>query len=158
AVIQAGGTVVVMDKFDAETALSLIEHHRVTHSLWVPTMFVRMLKLDAERRSRFDVSSLRCAIHAAAPCPIEVKRRMIDWWGPVIEEFYSSTEMAGYAKITSSEWLARPGSVGRSQGLPFHICDETGDELPAGEAGIVYAEMASTIRFTYHRDEGKTLG
>ncbi len=95
-----------------------------------------------EVRERYDVSSMRCAIHAAAPCPVEVKQRMIDWWGPVIEEYYSSTEAAGYTKITSAEWLERPGSVGRSAGLPFHVCDEDGRELPPGEPGLIYAEMA----------------
>lgn len=158
AVIQAGGTVVVMDKFDAEPALKLIGRHCVTHSMWVPTMFVRMLKLDPEVRARHDLSSLRCAIHAAAPCPVEVKRQMIAWWGPVIEEFYSSTEMAGYARITSREWLDRPGSVGRSQGKPFHICDEEGHELPPGESGLIYGEMQTGVRFTYHKDEEKTVG
>lgn len=158
AVIQAGGTVVVMDKFDAEPALELIQRHRVTHSMWVPTMFVRMLKLDPAVRARYDLSSLRCAIHAAAPCPVEVKHQMIAWWGPVIEEFYSSTEMAGYARITSKEWLERPGSIGRSQGRPFHICDEEGRELLPGESGTIYSEMPSAIAFTYHKDEGKTVG
>lgn len=158
AVIQAGGTVIVMDKFDAEPALALIERYGVTHSLWVPTMFIRMLKLDPEVRSRHDLSSHRCAIHAAAPCPVEVKRQMIAWWGPIIEEFYSSTEMAGNARITSEEWLDRPGSVGRSQGLPFHICDEHGRELPPGEPGIIYGEAPTGASFTYHKDEGKTVG
>jgi len=158
AVLQAGGTVVVMDKFDAALALDLIERHRVTHSLLVPTMFVRMLKLDPDARARYDLSSLRCAIHAAAPCPIEVKRQMIAWWGPVIEEFYSSTEMAGFSRITSQEWLEHPGSVGRSQGQPFHICDEDGRELPPDEAGLIYGEMQTGVRFTYHKDEGKTVG
>lgn len=157
AVIQAGGTVIVMDKFDAEAALGLIEQHRVTHSLWVPTMFIRMLKLDPEVRARHDLSSHRCAIHAAAPCPVEAKRQMIEWWGPIIEEFYSSTEMVGYSRITSSEWLERPGSVGRSQGRPFHICDEEGRELPPGEAGLVYGEV-QTVAFSYHKDSGKTVG
>ncbi|MCB2078342.1 MAG: AMP-binding protein, partial [Novosphingobium sp.] len=158
AVIQSGGTVVLMDRFDAETALRLIQDYRVTHSLWVPTMFVRMLKLDPEVRARYDVSSLKCAIHAAAPCPEDVKRRMIEWWGPVIEEFYSSTEMAGFAKIGSTEWLEHPGSVGKSTGLPFHICDENGNEQQPGEPGTIYGEMASNIAFEYHKDEGKTSG
>jgi long-chain acyl-CoA synthetase len=104
------------------------------------------------------VSSMRCAIHAAAPCPVEVKRQMIEWWGPVIEEFYSSTELAGHAKISSTEWLDHPGSVGRSTGLPFHICDEDGRELPPGEPGLIYAELAQTALYAYHKDEGKTLG
>ena len=155
-VTQAGGTVVMMDKFDAETALALIERYGVTHSMWVPTMFVRMLKLDPDLRARFDLSSHRCAIHAAAPCPVEVKRQMIEWWGPIVEEFYSSTEMAGFAKVNSAEWLAHPGTVGRSQGRPFHICDDAGNELPVGEAGTVYGEVEIQQPFTYHKDEGKT--
>ncbi len=157
-VTQAGGTVVMMDKFDAEAALALIERHQVTHSLWVPTMFVRMLKLDPEIRALYDLSSHRCAIHAAAPCPVEVKRQMIDWWGPIVEEFYSSTEMAGFAKIDSREWLDHPGSVGRSQGRPFHICDDSGAELPAGQPGTIYGEAQTGTRFTYHKDDGKTVG
>jgi fatty-acyl-CoA synthase len=156
AVIQAGGTVVMMDRFDAEPALSLIETHRVTHSMWVPTMFVRMLKLDLQVRARYDLSSLVNAIHAAAPCPVEVKRQMIAWWGPVLEEFYSSTETAGFAKIGSAEWLAHPGSVGRSQGKPFHICDEEGHELPPGEPGLIYGEAPIGGPVSYHKDEGKT--
>jgi fatty-acyl-CoA synthase len=156
ATIQAGGTVVMMDRFDAEAALALIERYRVTHSQWVPTMFVRMLKLPDEVRARYDLSSLRCAIHAAAPCPVEVKRRMIEWWGPVLEEYYSSTENAGMARIGSTEWLAHPGSVGRSVGLPFHICDDEGNELPPGEPGLIYGEAAGGAGFVYHKDEGKT--
>ena len=156
-ITQLGGTVVMMDKFDAENALTLIEKYKVTHSMWVPTMFVRMLKLDAATRTRYDLSSHRCAIHAAAPCPAEVKRQMIDWWGPIIEEFYSSTEMAGFARVNSAEWLAHPGTVGRSQGKPFHICDDEGNELPVGEAGTIYGEVELNIPFTYHKDEGKTV-
>ncbi|KHK89867.1 acyl-CoA synthetase [Novosphingobium malaysiense] len=158
AVMQGGGTVVVMDKFDAELALSLIDTHHVTHGLFVPTMFVRMLKLPPDVRARYDMSSLRCAIHAAAPCPIDVKRQMIEWWGPVIEEFYSSTEMAGFTRISSEEWLAHPGSVGRSQGLPFHICDDEGRELPIGEPGAIYGEVPELRKFSYHKDEEKTQG
>jgi fatty-acyl-CoA synthase len=156
--IFAGGTVVMMDKFDAETALALIERYRVTHSLWVPTMFIRMLKLDPAVRARHDLSSQRCAIHAAAPCPVEVKRQMIHWWGPVIEEFYSSTEMAGFTRINSREWLEHPGSVGRSLGNPIHICDEAGRELPPGEQGIVYGEALVGGVASYHKDDDKTLG
>jgi fatty-acyl-CoA synthase len=156
AVIQAGGTVVMMQKFDAETALALIEKYRVTHSMWVPTMFVRMLKLGSEARSRHDLSSHRCAIHAAAPCPVEVKRQMIAWWGPILEEFYSSTESAGFARISSKEWLERPGSVGRSSGRPFHICDEQGREQPPGEPGLVYSELPQGTRFSYYKDADKT--
>lgn len=157
-VIQAGGTVVVMDKFDAETALALIEKYGVTHSQWVPTMFIRMLKLPPEVRNRYDLSSHRCAIHAAAPCPVEVKRQMIEWWGPILEEHYSATESIGFARISSTEWLKHPGSVGRAQGSPFHICDEQGRELPPGEVGTIYGESPLTGRFEYHKAEGQTIG
>jgi fatty-acyl-CoA synthase len=156
AVIQAGGTVVMMDRFDAEEALRLIAAWRVTHSQWVPTMFIRMLKLDPAIRGKYDLSSHRCAIHAAAPCPIEVKRQMIAWWGPILEEYYSSTESAGMARITSQEWLAHPGSVGRAQGRSFHICNEAGEELPPGVPGLIYGEAAPGARFAYHKDPEKT--
>lgn len=150
-----GGTAVVMEKFDAEAALRLIDKHRVTHSQWVPTMFVRMLKLPVEVRTAFDLSSHRCAIHAAAPCPIDVKRQMIEWWGTILYEYYSGTEGAGLTAITSDEWLAHPGSVGRaSLGIP-HICDDEGRELPIGESGLVYFERDAPT-FSYHNDEAKT--
>jgi fatty-acyl-CoA synthase len=151
---RSGGTVVVMQKFDAELALALIERHRVTHSQWVPTMFVRMLKLPAEVRQRHDLSSLRHAVHAAAPCPVEVKRAMIEWWGPVLFEFYSSTEGMGATSITSEEWLRKPGSVGRPlMGTPY-ITDDAGAVLPPGALGTVWFTGGS--RFTYHGDPGKT--
>ncbi len=156
ATIVAGGTVIMMDKFDAETALSLIDEQGVTHSQWVPTMFVRMLKLDPAVRAKFDLSTHRCAIHAAAPCPIEVKRQMIEWWGPILEEYYSSTESAGMAAISSAEWLEHPGSVGRSQGLPFHICDEEGNEVPTGVPGLIYGEAITGLACAYHKDPEKT--
>jgi acyl-CoA synthetase (AMP-forming)/AMP-acid ligase II len=156
AAIMAGGTVVMMDKFEPEPALQSIERYRVTHSQWVPTMFIRMLKLPEEIRSRYDLSSHRCAVHAAAPCPIDVKRKMIQWWGPIIEEYYSSTEAAGYARISSDEWLGHPGSVGRSQGRPFHICDDEGNELPRGEPGLIYAEMPEGTEVAYHKDPEKS--
>lgn len=158
AIIQGGGTVVMMDRFDPETALALIERYRVTHSQWVPTMFIRMLKLDPAIRQRYDLSSHRLALHAAAPCPVEVKRQMIDWWGPIIEEFYSSTEAAGVAYVGSLDWLAHPGTVGRSRGRPFHICDDEGRELPPGEPGLIYAEVAIEQQVSYYKDEGKTAG
>lgn len=158
AAIQAGGTVVMMDRFDPEAALELIEKYRITHSQWVPTMFIRMLRLDPEVHGKYDLSSHRKAIHAAAPCPAEVKRQMIDLWGPIVEEYYSSTEGAGMATITSAEWLKKPGSVGRSAGTPFHICDEDGRELPPGEAGMIYGEAPGPVAFFYHKDEEKTVG
>lgn len=151
----AGGTVVVMERFDAVAALRLIERHRVTHSQWVPTMFVRMLKLPEHERAGFDLSSHRVAIHAAAPCPIEVKRQMIEWWGPVLYEYYAGTEGSGSTFIESEDWLAHPGSVGRAALGVLHICDEEGRELPPGEAGTVYFER-DEIAFVYHNDPAKT--
>ncbi|MFY8085986.1 MAG: AMP-binding protein, partial [Rubrivivax sp.] len=137
-VIKLGGAVFVMESFDAERALLNIERYRITHSQWVPTMFVRMLKLPAETRMRHDVSSLQVAVHAAAPCPVDVKQRMLDWWGPIVHEYYAGTENNGFCNITPQEWLQHPGSVGRASQGVLHICDETGQELPAGEAGLVY--------------------
>ncbi len=154
-VTSIGGTVILMDRFDAEDSLRLIERYQVTHSQWVPTMFVRMLKLDPAVRERYDVSSMRCAIHAAAPCPAEIKRRMIEWWGPVINEYYAATEGVGATFIDSAQALAHPGSVGVSVLGPAHICDEQGVELPAGQVGTVYFER-ETATFEYHNDPGKT--
>ncbi len=155
AVQRSGGTVLMMPRFDPVEALALVERYRVTHAQFVPTMFVRMLKLDPAERTRFDLSSLRCAIHAAAPCPVEVKRAMIDWWGPIIHEYYGGTEGNGRTSITSTEWLERPGSVGRAGLGILHICDETGAEMPAGRAGLVYFER-DVMPFAYHKDEGRT--
>jgi len=156
ATVQAlGGTVVVMDKFDAEQALALIDRHRVTHSQWVPTMFVRMLKLPDDVRSRYDVSNMRVAIHAAAPCPVDVKRAMIDWWGPILHEYYSSTELNGMTAIGPDEWLTKPGSVGRAVLGVLHICDEREREVPAGEVGTIYFER-DVLPFRYHNDPEKT--
>jgi fatty-acyl-CoA synthase len=157
AVLQCGGTVVMMDKFDAERALSLIEHYRISHSQWVPTMFIRMLKLPDEVRRRYDLSSLRCAVHAAAPCPIDVKKAMIAWWGPVIEEYYNATEGIGFAHVRSAEWLQHPGTVGRARGSQFHICDEDGNELPPGDPGLIYGETPTGTGFSYYKDQGKTV-
>ncbi|HJG80898.1 MAG TPA: acyl-CoA synthetase [Brevibacterium senegalense] len=156
--IARGGTVVVMPRFDARTALEVIQEHRVTHSQWVPTMFIRMLKLPQEERESFDVSSMRCAIHAAAPCPAEVKRKMIEWWGPVIFEYYASTESAGLTLVNSEESLRKPGTVGRD-GLmgTVHICGPDGEELPAGQTGIVYFEVEEGREpFEYFGDPAKT--
>ena len=153
----AGGTVVMMDRFDPELSLELIERHRVTHSQWVPTMFIRMLKLPDEARTRWDLSSHRCAIHAAAPCPMDVKQQMIEWWGPIIEEYFSSTEGIAHTMISSAEWLDHPGSVGKPRAPTLHICDEEGRELPTGTAGQIYGEV-SMARFCYHKDEVQTVG
>jgi fatty-acyl-CoA synthase len=155
AVHALGGTVVLMERFDAEDALAAIERYRVTHSQWVPTMFVRMLKLDEAVRRRYDLSSLQVAIHAAAPCPIEVKRAMIEWWGPIIYEYYAATEVIGITFIDSTQWLARPGSVGRAGLGTLRICNEDGEVLPAGQIGTVYFERDAPT-FAYHNDPAKT--
>ena len=153
-VIKLGGSVHVMEQFDAERALQLIERHRITHSQWVPTMFVRMLKLPDAVRLRHDLSSMQVAVHAAAPCPVEVKQRMLQWWGPIIHEYYAGTENNGFCAITPQEWLAHPGSVGRAAQGVLHICDEAGDELPPGETGLVY--FADGPQFAYHKDPERT--
>ena len=152
--LRFGATVVVMEQFDALDALRLIEKHRVTHSQWVPTMFVRMLKLDEADRVRHDVSSLKVAIHAAAPCPIPVKEQMIEWWGPVIYEYYAGTEGNGFCQVNSEEWLAHKGSVGRALNATIHILDEEGEKLPPGEIGTIYFESAT--KFEYHKAPEKT--
>ncbi|MFZ9129723.1 MAG: AMP-binding protein [Pseudomonadales bacterium] len=149
-----GMTVVVMEHFDAEAALKTIQTYRATHSQWVPTMFIRMLKLDQETRLSYDVSSLQCAIHAAAPCPVPVKEQMIEWWGPVIFEYYAGSEGNGFVAITSEEWLAHKGSVGRGLTAVLHICDEEGNEVPVGESGTIYFEGGG--EFEYHNDPQKT--
>ncbi|MEN3976836.1 AMP-binding protein [Emcibacter sp. SYSU 3D8] len=155
AVQALGGTSVILEKFDAEAALAAIERYRVTHAQWVPTMFIRLLKLPDETRAKYDVSSMQKAIHAAAPCPVDIKRRMIDWWGPVIHEYYSGTESNGLCAIGPEEWLAHPGSVGRPARGELHIMDETGEvELPPGEAGLIFFGGGST--FEYHNDPDKT--
>lgn len=150
-----GGTVVVMERFDAERALALIEEHRVTYSQWVPTMFVRMLRLPEEVRARYDTSSLKVAVHAAAPCPVDVKRAMIDWWGPILSEYYSSTELNGLTIVDTPEWLEHPGTVGRAVLGTIRVCDATGAEVPAGTIGTIYFER-DTLPFEYHNDPEKT--
>ena len=153
-VIKLGGTVFVMANFDAKRSLEMIERHQVTHSQWVPTMFVRLLKLPAQERARFDVSSLQVAVHAAAPCPIDVKEQMLAWWGPILREYYAGTENNGFCSITAQEWLQHKGSVGRATQGQLHICDESGTELPQGETGLVYFSDGPV--FTYHNDPART--
>jgi len=150
-----GGTVVLMDRFDAAQALRAIEQYGVTHSQWVPTMFVRMLRLPQDVRSRHDLSSHRVAVHAAAPCAVEVKKAMIDWWGPILREYYAATEGNGFTCIDSAQWAARPGSVGRPVLGVLRICDDEGRELPAGEVGTVYFEQDQPP-FEYLHDQDKT--
>ncbi len=149
-----GGTVVVMERFDPEDALSCIERFGITEAQFVPTHFVRMLKLDEVARGRHDLSTLRTAVHAAAPCPVEVKRQMIDWWGPKIYEYYAGSEGVGLTAIGPEEWLAHPGSVGKAVLGIAHILDEEGVEQPPGEIGQIWFETDS--RFEYHNDSAKT--
>jgi long-chain acyl-CoA synthetase len=152
-----GGTAVVMERFDPERCLALVEEHAVTHAQFVPTMFVRMLKLPEEVRSRHDLSSLRSVVHAAAPCAPEVKRRMIDWWGPVIHEYYSGTEGLGMTWITSAEALTHPGSVGQAIWGEVHVCGDDGEDLPVGQDGVVYfAGRRGAATFQYNHDPEKT--
>ncbi|OYY92117.1 MAG: acyl-CoA synthetase [Sphingomonas sp. 28-66-16] len=153
-VMRLGGTVVMMQHFDPEAALAAIERYRINASQWVPTHFVRLLKLDAATRARYDVSSLKVAIHAAAPCPIPVKEAMIDWWGPVLYEYYAGSEGNGLTTIDSAQWLSHKGSVGKAAYGALHICDEAGHELPAGEEGLVY--FSGGGQFEYHNDPEKT--
>lgn len=150
-----GGTVVMMEKFGAEETLAAIQRYRATVIQVVPTMFVRMLQLPADVREKYDTSSLRLALHAAAPCPPEVKRAMIDWWGPILAEYYGATEGNGLSVITTAEWEKKPGSVGRSMLGPVHICDDDGNELAPGEIGTVYFER-EVLPFEYHKDPEKT--
>ena len=154
AVQQLGGTVVVMERFDPEAALAAIERYRVTHAQWVPTHFIRLLKLPDEVRCRYDLSSLQAVWHAAAPCPVPVKQAMIDWWGPIIGEYYAGTEGNGFCAISSAEWLRHKGSVGRNLTAQTRICGEDGEELPARSEGTVY--FAGGGAFAYHNDAEKT--
>ncbi len=149
-----GGTVVVMEKFDPEDALAAIERYGITDSQWVPTHFVRMLKLPPEVRARHNVAALKCAVHAAAPCPVPIKQAMIKWWGPILREYYAGTEGNGFTFISSEDWLAHPGSVGKPLNAIVHICGEDGEEVAVGEEGVVYFESES--QFSYHNDPAKT--
>ncbi|MDO9434674.1 AMP-binding protein [Hydrogenophaga sp.] len=153
-VLECGGTCVLMDRFDALQALQALTTERITHSQWVPTMFVRMLALPPQERERWAPRGMRMAIHAAAPCAPAVKRAMIDWWGPIVHEYYAGSEGVGMTAIDSHEWLAHPGSVGRARVGVLHIADEQGHELPLGEDGTVWFEGGP--RFEYVGDPEKT--
>lgn len=154
---RGGGTVIGFRKFDAEACLRAIERYRATHGLFVPTMFIRMLALDKQVSGGYDLSSLRCAIHLGAPCPVPVKEQMIDWLGPVIEELYAGTESVGHTFINSPEWLAHKGSVGKpAAGCSIRILDEQGHAVPAYVQGLV--SMRNGNRFEYHKDPDKTRG
>ncbi|WP_324261688.1 acyl-CoA synthetase [Altererythrobacter sp. H2] len=149
-----GATVVVMEKFDPEAALAAIEKYRVTDSQWVPTHFVRMLKLPEEVRTRYDLSSHQRALHAAAPCPVPVKQAMIEWWGPIVNEYYAGSESIGMTMVRSPDWLTHPGTVGRAIHGKLHVVGPDGEEVPAGTDGLIYFE--NDILPTYHNDPDKT--
>ena len=153
-VLALGGTVVMMEKFDPEAALKYIEQYKITCAQWVPTHFVRMLKLPPEVRAKYDLSSLKAVFHAAAPCPVPVKEQMIAWWGPIIHEYYAGTEGNGFTAINSEEWLGHKGSVGRALTAQVMICDEEGEPLPTRAEGTVY--FAGGGEFEYHNDPKKT--
>ena len=153
-----GGTCVTLRKFDAETTLRAIQDWKVSNAQFVPTMFVRLLALPDEVRARYDLTSLKLVIHAAAPCPVEIKQRMIEWLGPIVFEYYSSSEGIGATSITAEEWLKKPGSVGKALLGPIHICDDDGNELPPGESGIIYFEALPGRSINYLNDEKKTRG
>lgn len=149
-----GGTVVVMDRFEPLEMLRLIEAHKVTHVQVVPTHLIRLLKLSEEERQRYDLSSLQRVVHAAAPCPVEVKQAAMEWLGPILYEYYAGSEGNGFCAISPQEWLERPGSVGRSMLGIVHVLDEAGNEAAVGEEGEVWFE--SPTQFEYHGDPAKT--
>ncbi len=151
---RSGATVVMMEHFDPAEALALIEKHHVTHSQWVPTMFIRLLKLPAEVRERYDLSSLQVAVHAAAPCPVVTKEQMIAWWGPVLHEYYAGTEGNGFVYCDSADWLAHKGTVGHTLAGELHIVGDDGEEVPVGVPGTVY--FGGGPEFSYHNDPDKT--
>lgn len=154
--IESGGTAVVLPQFDAQLALAAIERYRVTHGHWVPTMFIRMLALDASVRGSHDLSSLRMALHAAAPCPLHVKQAMVEWWGPIINEYYGGSENVGVTYIAAADWQRHRGSVGLPITGEVHITAEEDQEreLPPGETGMIY--FSGGVGFEYHKDSDKT--
>lgn len=152
--LAAGITTVVLEKFDAQGCLDAIARHKVTHGQFVPVMFTRMLKLPEDVRNSYDISSLQRVMHAAAPCPVEIKKQMIDWWGPIVDEYYASSEAIGSTLIFAEDWLTHPGSVGKPMMGALHILDEDGNELPPGQAGEIYFEGG--MDFEYLNDAEKT--
>jgi fatty-acyl-CoA synthase len=154
AVTAGGGTAFVMDRFDADAALGLLAREDITHSQWVPAMFQRLLTLPEPRRAAFRAPQHRTAIHGAAPCPPAVKRAMIDWWGPILLEYYSGTEGVGLTLITSKEALHKPGSVGRVRKGTLHVVDAAGHEVPTGATGLIC--FAGIAPFAYHKAPEKT--
>ncbi len=152
-----GGAVVIIDKFDAMEMLEYIERYQVTHIICVPTHFARLLDIDKEVRSRFDVSSVQCIMHTGAPCPVSTKRAMIEWFGPVIIEYYGGTERIGGAMIRSQEWLEHPGSIGKvAVGSAYAVDEETWEVLAPNEIGVIYFDGGE--KFEYHGDADKTKG
>ena len=149
-----GGTVVVMEKFEPETYLATVERHRITDSQLVPTMFVRMLKLEEGIRKSYDLSSLKMAVHAAAPCPVAIKEQMMSWWGPIIHEYYAGTEGNGFCTIGPQDWLRKKGSVGKALLGELRIVGESGEVVATGESGTVY--FANGPQFEYHNSPEKT--
>lgn len=154
--LNAGATVVVMERFDAQASLEHLDRFGCTHSLWVPTMFHRLLQLDPATRQRYRGARHRVAIHGAAPCPVPLKRAMIDWWGPILIEYYSGSEGLGNTTIDSHEWLAHPGSVGKPRQVDVHVLDEQHQRLPAGQIGTIFFDAPHA--FSYWRDDEKTRG
>jgi long-chain acyl-CoA synthetase len=152
--LRLGATTVVMEHFEAEQWLAMVDRHRVTHCQLVPVMFSRLLRLPAEVRARYDTSSLECIVHAAAPCPVHVKQGMIDWLGPIVTEYYGATEANGFTFCDSAQWLAHPGTVGRPILGELLILDEDGNECPAGTDGTIWFRGATA--FEYFHDPGKT--
>ena len=149
-----GGTSIIMERFDAQKPLAAIETYRVTHSQWVPIMFIRMLRLNKPLRCSFDLSSMQQATHSAAPCPKAIKYKMIEWWGPIISEYYASSEAIGFTYINSNEWLSHPGSVGKSMAGEIAIIDDNNELLPPGEVGSIYFSGAK--KFEYYNEKEKT--
>ncbi|MCK0129619.1 acyl-CoA synthetase [Erythrobacter sp. F6033] len=149
-----GGTVVVMEKFEPEAALQAIQDYKVTDSQWVPTHFVRFLKLDPAIRTKYDLSSHQRALHAAAPCPVPIKQEMIEWWGPIVNEYYAGSEGIGMTLVKSEDWLTHPGTVGKAIYGTLHVCGPDGEDVPAGQDGLIYFENA--LLPTYHNDPEKT--
>ena len=152
--IRQGGTVIIMERFDPEAYLSLIEQYSATHSQLVPTMFSRMLKLPEAVRRSYDLSSLEIAVHAAAPCPVMVKQQMIEWWGPIIHEYYGATEGLGFSACNTEEWLAHPGTVGKIVLGELSVLDDEMQPLPQGSPGTLWFKTAT--EFEYHNDAEKT--
>jgi long-chain acyl-CoA synthetase len=155
AIHRLGGTVIVMEKFDPEQALALIETYGVNVGQFVPTHFIRMLKLPDEVRTRYNVSTMVSAVHAGAPCPVPVKEQMIAWWGPVIYEYYAGTEGNGFCFIRAEEWLTHKGSVGKAVLGELRICDEGGDALPSRAEGVVHFANGPALR--YHNAPEKVI-